>query len=52
VDNLGALSLDGPMEREMKIATWKNIPLLIASEFHCYHFPCEVIEVGDKRPFD
>ena len=52
MDNLGALSLDGPMEKEMKIVTWNNIPLVVASEFHCNHFPCEVIEVGYKRPCD
>jgi hypothetical protein len=52
VDNLGSLSLDGPMEKEMKIVTCKNIPLVVASEFHCNHFPCEVVEVGDNRTCD
>jgi hypothetical protein len=52
VDNLGALFLDCPMEKEMKIEAWNNIPLVVASEFHCNHFPCEVIKVGDKRPCD
>jgi len=52
VDNLGAISINGPMEKEMKIVTWNNTPLVVAIYFHCNHFPCDVIEVGDKRPYD